>query len=88
MKQASDNASAGPVYRGDRYIFQSQRDYMNYDLCFRKERDVKINIRFLGAIDSGLDYAPASVFAGGTSTIMHHFSVKFNIALFKLKNCY
>jgi hypothetical protein len=82
MKQASDNASAGPVYRGDRYIFQSQRGYMNYDLCFRKERDVKINIRF-GAIDSGLDYCPASIFANGTITIMHHFSIKFNITPFK-----
>jgi hypothetical protein len=47
-----------------------------------KEREVKINIRF-GAIDSDLDYCPASIFAGGTSTIMHHFSVKFNITPFK-----
>jgi hypothetical protein len=82
MKQAVDNATAGPVYRGDRYLFQSQRGYMNYDLCFRKERNIKINIRF-GAIDSGLDYCPASIFANGISTIMHHFSIKFNITPFK-----
>jgi hypothetical protein len=55
---------------------------MNYDLCFKKERDVKINIRF-GAIDSGLDYCPASIFTNGVSTIMHHFSIQFNITPFK-----
>jgi hypothetical protein len=81
LKQAVDNLTVGPVYRGDRYLFQSQRGYMNYDLCLKKERDVKINIR-LGSITSGLDYSPSSVFPNDT-TVMHHFSIKFNITPFK-----
>jgi hypothetical protein len=79
--QAVDNVYNGAVFRGDRYIYQSQQGYMNYNVCFKKEKNVKINIR-LGAIDSGLDYTPSYVFPN-LLTVMHHFSIKFNITPFK-----
>jgi hypothetical protein len=69
------------LWRGDEYLYYSQKGYANYNLCFKKEKHVKINIRF-GAIDSGLDYCPESVFPTVFNT-MHHFIAKFNIVPFK-----
>jgi hypothetical protein len=61
--------------------YSGQTGYMNFNLCFKKEPNVKLNISF-GSIDSDLDYAPSDVFLS-TADIMHHFSIKFNITPFK-----
>jgi hypothetical protein len=78
---STTNAAGINLWRDDEYLYETQVGYANYNLCFRKERNVKINIRF-GAIDSGLDYCPASVFPS-VFNVMHHFNIKLNIIPFK-----
>ena len=76
-----DNNSSGDQYQTNEYLYYSQKSYMNNNLCFKKEKNVKLNIRF-GAIDSGLDYAPSNVYVYGID-IAQHFCIKFNIIPFK-----
>jgi hypothetical protein len=68
-------------FRNDRYLYISQQGYENYNLCFRKAKNVQINIR-LGGIGTGIDYCPSSVFTSEQST-MQHFIIKLNITPFK-----
>lgn len=75
--ESATNESKGSNWRGDEYIYHSQKGYSNYNLLFKKEKNVKINIRF-GAIDSDNDYVPDGV-VSTPFLVMHHFICKFNI---------
>ena len=68
-------------WRDTEYLYEATKGYAKYDLMFKKQEYAKINIR-IGAIDSNLDYTPASIFFSD-SFIMHYFIVKFNIVPFK-----
>jgi hypothetical protein len=79
--ESTTNTAGIKLWRGDEYLYETQVGFANYNLCFKKEKNVKINIRF-GAIDSGLDYCPESVFPSSFE-VMHHFNIKLNIIPFK-----
>jgi hypothetical protein len=68
-------------WRRDEYLYNAIKGYAKYDLMFKKQEYVKINIR-IGAIDSNLDYTPENIFSN-TSSIMQYFILKFNIVPFK-----
>jgi hypothetical protein len=79
---ASDNNQAEwTVLRGDTYTYIGQTGYMNYNLCFRKQENVSINIS-LGALGTGLNYTPEEIFSL-PAYIMQDFCIKFNIIPFK-----
>jgi hypothetical protein len=69
------------IYNNITYLYIAQTGYINYNLCFKKEPNVQINIR-LGGLGTGLDYTPESIFTDATS-IMQHYNIKLNIIPFK-----
>jgi hypothetical protein len=70
------------IFNRASYIYIGQTCYMNYNLCLKKEQNVKINIR-LGGLGTGLDYTPAIIFDNNSTAIMECFHIKFNIIPFK-----
>jgi hypothetical protein len=70
------------VFNNITYLYVGQTGYMNYNLCFRKEPNVKINIK-IGGLGTGLDYTPPEIFENNFTTIMQHFILKLNIIPFK-----
>lgn len=77
----TQNTVAVGDWRNDEYLYESIKGYDKFDLMFKKQQFVTINIR-IGAIDSDLDYTPESIFIY-SSFIMHYFLIKFNIVPFK-----
>lgn len=81
-----NNAIKTNNWRGDEYLYHSQKGYSNYNLCFRKEKQVTITLK-LGALETGLDYIPSDIFDGDPfltiQYVGHHFIAKFNIIPFK-----
>jgi hypothetical protein len=83
FKMADNDPNGSGLWRGDEYLYSTQKGYSNYNLLFKKQKNVKINIRF-GAIDSNLDYIPSEAFELSESFyVMHHFICKFNIVPYK-----
>jgi hypothetical protein len=83
INNGSDNEDPSwYVFNNVTYLYIAQTGYMNYNLCFKKEPNVQINIR-LGGLNTGLDYTPSSIFDGNLTSIMQHFIIKFNIIPFK-----
>jgi hypothetical protein len=78
---SNNNDPAWYIYNGITYLYIGQTGYMNYNLCFKKEPNVQINIR-LGGLSTGLDYTPSNILIN-SSDIMQHYHIKFNIIPFK-----
>jgi hypothetical protein len=76
-----NNAPSWYIFTGNSYVFMNQTGYMNYNLCFKKEPNVQINIRIAG-LSTGLDYTPSNIF-NSIADIMQHFNIKLNIIPFK-----
>jgi hypothetical protein len=82
INKANDNGDPSwYIWQNLTYLYIAQTGYMNYNLCFKKEPNVQINIR-LGGLGTGLDYTPDSIFSDATSP-MQHYIIKFNIIPFK-----
>jgi hypothetical protein len=81
LKAVDNNNPSRDIFGGDTYIYLGQTGYMNYNLCFKKEANVNINIR-LGGLGSGLDYTPSDMIVD-VGKIMQHFIIKLNIIPFK-----
>jgi hypothetical protein len=83
INNGSDNENPNwYVYNNITYLYVSQTGYLNYNLMFKKEPRVQINIR-IGGLGTGLDYTPSSIFENDITTIMQHFIIKLNIIPFK-----
>jgi hypothetical protein len=79
---ADNNDPSWYIFSNITYLYVGQTGYMNYNLCFRKEPHVQLNIR-IGGLGTGLDYTPSSVFESNITTTMQHFIIKLNIIPFK-----
>jgi hypothetical protein len=77
----NNNNPSWDIYGGDTYLYLAQTGYINYNLCFKKEANVNINIR-LGGLGTGLDYVPSDTITA-VGQIMQHFIIKLNIIPFK-----
>ena len=69
-------------YRNDELFYEEQRGYANYNLMFKKEPNINLNMT-IGSLSSDLTYAPESAFPDGSINNMQHIIARFNIIPFK-----
>lgn len=72
----------GGNFRNDELFYEEQRGYANYNLMFKKEANVNLNMT-MGTLSSGLTYIEESAFPLGSINNMQHLIARFNIIPFK-----